>query len=243
MPEVDGNAPTDGGPESSEKPAKLLKRPRVDSGVGSPTSNNAEGHYDDAPTPTAGVVQTEIRDSDDSGLMSEASETLAPSGEAIRNTMSSGGLVEAEGSGPSTPVLVPPPANAFTSANRPPSGDPAYTRLGRWMCTLCTSQKYLKHPAPKQPAEPSSWALRDISKIVTHFTRMHTEHTDPERLQELGNALETNFGQFTYWVRVTKKTAASDKEIQQAVAELHEGRLPNLLRRLSTAAAQFPGRK
>lgn len=110
------------------------------------------------------------------------------------------------------------------------------------MCTLCTSQKYLKHPAPKQPAEPSSWALRDISKIVTHFTRMHTEHTDAERLYELGNALETNFGQFTYWVRVTKKTQTSDEEIQRAVTDLHEGRLPNVLRNLSTAAAQFPAR-
>lgn len=110
------------------------------------------------------------------------------------------------------------------------------------MCTLCTSQKYLKHPPPKQPAEPSSWALRDISKIVTHFTRMHTEHTDVERCQELGNALGTNVGPFTYWIRVTKKTPVSDEEVQQAITEMNEGKLPDLLRRLSAAAAKFPGR-
>lgn len=110
------------------------------------------------------------------------------------------------------------------------------------MCTLCTSQKYLKAPTPKQPAEPSSWALRDISKIVTHFTRMHSEHTDAERCQELGNALRTNSGPFKYWIRVTKKTPVSDEEVQQAIDDLQQGNLPELLRRLSTAAAQFPRR-
>lgn len=157
-------------------------------------------------------------------------------------------LVESEDL-PSTPAMASQSTSAFTAANRAPSGGPAsgprgssYTRLGHWMCTLCTSQKYLKHPSPKQPAEPSSWALRDISKIVTHFTRMHTEHTDAERCQELGNALGYNSGPFKYWVQVTKKTQVTDEQIQEAIAELNEGNLPELLRKLSAAAALFPRR-
>lgn len=71
---------------------------------------------------------------------------------------------------------------------------------------------------------------------------MHTEHTDVERCQELGNALGTNVGPFTYWIRVTKKTPVSDEEVQQAITEMNEGKLPDLLRRLSAAAAKFPGR-
>lgn len=150
--------------------------------------------------------------------MTENSEILATAGEAMR------------------------PTDVLAAANGLPASAEAYTRLGRWMCTLCTSQKYLKAPPPKQPAEPSSWPLRDISKIVTHFTRMHTEQTDGERCQELGNALSKNLGPFKYWIRVTKKLQVDDEQIQQALSELREGNLPDLLRRLSTAAAQFPGR-
>lgn len=131
-----------------------------------------------------------------------------------------------------------PPSSAGPATT--PRGGPAYTRLGHWMCTLCTSQKYLQHPAPKQPSEPSSWPLRDISKMITHLTRMHAEHNNAERCMELGNALAGNRGPFRYWVQVTKKERASDVDIEACIAELLGGTLPEMLRRLSTAAAAFP---
>jgi hypothetical protein len=50
-------------------------------------------------------------------------------------------------------------------------------RLGYWMCHLCTANK---------------WPLRDVSKMLTHFLDMHTEHDPEERCVELGNALAAN---------------------------------------------------
>lgn len=108
------------------------------------------------------------------------------------------------------------------------------------MCTLCTSQKYLKHPPPKQPSEPSNWPLRDVSKIVTHYTRMHGEHNNIERCMELGAALDANRGPFKYWVEVTKKTHFDEGGVDAAVESLLNGRLPDVLRRLSQAANAFP---
>lgn len=108
------------------------------------------------------------------------------------------------------------------------------------MCTLCTSQKYLQHPAPKQPSEPSNWPLRDVSKIVTHYTRMHSEHNVIERCMELGAALDANRGPFKYWVEVTKKTHFDEGGVDAAIESLLNGRLPDVLRRLSQAANAFP---
>lgn len=119
-------------------------------------------------------------------------------------------------------------------------GGSAYQRLGHWMCTLCTSQKYLQHPAPKQPSEPSSWPLRDVSKIVTHYTRMHGEHNRMERCMELGTALQANLGPFRYWIQETKREKIPLEEVREALATLQRGQLPDLLRRFSTAARAFP---
>lgn len=119
-------------------------------------------------------------------------------------------------------------------------GGSAYQRLGHWMCTLCTSQKYLQAPPPKQPSEPSSWPLRDVSKIVTHYTRMHGEHNRMERCMELGTALQQNLGPFRYWIQETKREKIPLEEVREALATLHRGELPDLLRRFSTAARAFP---
>lgn len=65
-------------------------------------------------------------------------------------------------------------------------------RLGHWKCRLCTSAKYAAAPQPKQPSAACKWALRDVAKMITHFTDMHGEHTPAERCQELGDALSSN---------------------------------------------------
>ena len=65
-------------------------------------------------------------------------------------------------------------------------------RLGHWKCRLCTSAKYVEAPQPKQPSAACKWALRDVAKMITHFTDMHGEHTPAERCQELGDALNSN---------------------------------------------------
>lgn len=133
------------------------------------------------------------------------------------------------------------PANVASSGGVPTGpGGSNYTRLGHHMCQLCTSQKYLTQTTPKQPSEPSSWPLRDVSKMVTHYTRMHGEHNRMERCQELGRALSDNRGQFHYWLRETKRAKCSTAEIDMAIAELNEGHLPELLRRNSNAAKAFP---
>lgn len=246
------DAPAESGAGASSKPTKSAKRPRTDAGADSQTTTNAEGQTEDAPTRSASVAHSEDRNSDISGMTTEANGTPGLVGEATNNKNSSSGdhLHAHKGGLQSTPNVARPLEDVFLSESKAtlpspaPSGPrgKAYTRLGHWMCTLCTTQKYLKHPSPKQPAEPSSWALRDISKIVTHFMRMHGEHTDAERCQELGNALGYNSGPFKYWVEVTKKTQVTDEQIQQAITDLRDGKLPELLRKLSAAAAQFPRR-
>ena len=65
-------------------------------------------------------------------------------------------------------------------------------RLGYWKCRLCTSAKYATAPQPKQPSAACKWPLRDVAKMITHFTDMHGEHTPSERCHELGSALNSN---------------------------------------------------
>lgn len=65
-------------------------------------------------------------------------------------------------------------------------------RLGYWMCHLCTANKYLSAGQNRVPSAPCKWPLRDVSKMLTHFLDMHTEHDPEERCQELGNALAAN---------------------------------------------------
>lgn len=144
------------------------------------------------------------------------------------NTPAPNSTMKAE---PSTPPIESDPTGP---------GGTKYQRLGHHMCQLCTSQKYLMQTTPKQPSEPSSWPLRDISKMVTHYTRMHGEHNKMERCMELGRALEENRGPFRYWLQETKRVKVPLKEVNLAIEALNEGQLPDLLRRLSNAARGFP---
>lgn len=68
----------------------------------------------------------------------------------------------------------------------------ALQRLGFWKCRLCSAPKYLLAGAGRSPAAPCKWPLKDISKMITHFTEMHSEHTPAERCVELGSALAQN---------------------------------------------------
>lgn len=65
-------------------------------------------------------------------------------------------------------------------------------RLGFWKCRLCSAPKYLLAGSGRSPAAPCKWPLKDISKMITHFTEMHGEHTPSERCAELGAALSHN---------------------------------------------------
>lgn len=157
-----------------------------------------------------------------------------------------GGPVQAPPSGlaapygtPSAPVVPALSAGGSHSYDGPAGTE--FKRLGGWRCRLCTSQKYLNTPPPKQPSEPGHWPLRDISKMVTHFTRMHGEHNNVERCMELGAALGSNRGPFRHWLLVTKKEKGIDHEaVDAAVDELENGRMPAILRKVSTSAANFP---
>lgn len=233
-----------------ENPAK---RARLDVQVGSPLSNSPE---DDNPAPGTHVdpsLGEPATDADDANDATEDEREHARSSFTTVNkkTKSHSSILAAPFATPSTPI---PSLGASRDASivgpSSPSVGPAgpdsaprgstYTRLGHWMCTLCTSQKYLQHPPPKQPSEPSNWPLRDISKIVTHFTRMHTEHNVIERCMELGAALDANRGPLKYWIQVTKKTNIDDAGVNEAVEALNNGRLPDVLRKLSQAANNFP---
>ena len=57
---------------------------------------------------------------------------------------------------------------------------------------------------------------------------------------ELGTALQANLGPFRYWIQVTKREKIPLEEVREALATLHRGELPDLLRRYSTAARAFP---
>ncbi|KAJ4418210.1 hypothetical protein N0V82_005684 [Gnomoniopsis sp. IMI 355080] len=213
-----------------EHPAK---RPRLDVQVGSPMGNNPE--TDEKPTQnvitaasnTGNRMQQNSEDLMDAEMQSHTSPGRpAPSG-----------LAAPYGT-PSAPVV--PTLSAGPPSYDGPAGD-EYKRLGGWRCRLCTSQKYLNAPPPKQPSEPGHWPLRDISKMVTHFTRMHGEHNNVERCMELGAALGANRGPFRHWLFVTKKEKTIDIDaVNTAVEELENGRMPAILRKVSTSAANFP---
>lgn len=229
----------------------LAKRPRIE--VGSPLGSPAEEDSKMAVDSGTG----EAAHSGDTTKEDNAAEK-APAGDGTPNVIAAATPVLAAPT-PSTPN--PPTISANTGSAQAQTGSSTpvatrttpggtvdetgpggsqYQRLGHWMCTLCTSQKYLQHPAPKQPSEPSSWPLRDVSKIVTHYTRMHGEHNRMERCMELGTALQANLGPFRYWIQETKREKIQLSEVRAALAELQRGQLPGLLRRFSTAARAFP---
>lgn len=147
------------------------------------------------------------------------------------------------------PKLSPGPGGT-TEVVSPPSGpvdnedvaeNTSLQRLGYWQCRLCESTKYLLAPSGRTPAMPCKWPLRDISKMITHFTEMHKEHSPSERCVELGTALDKNRGPFEYWLRKTKSRDISDGScIQECIGELLYGRMPEFLRGLSRAAAGMP---
>ncbi|KAK4098738.1 hypothetical protein N658DRAFT_499191 [Parathielavia hyrcaniae] len=114
-------------------------------------------------------------------------------------------------------------------------------RLGFWKCRLCSAPKYLLAGAGRSPAAPCKWPLKDISKMITHFTEMHGEHGAAERCVELGAALAQNRGPFEYWLRRTRAQNISDGSIIDDCFEtLLNGEMPELLRRHSRAAAGMP---
>lgn len=223
------------------------KRMRLDVDVDSPMNNNPE--TDDRPSHsviTAASNNASFHQESQEGLTDDEMQLHTTFGHtprghrpsvssAMRPTPS--GLAAPYGT-PSAPLVPALPAG-------PPQYDgPAgneFKRLGGWRCRLCTSQKYLNAPPPKQPSEPGHWPLRDISKMVTHFTRMHGEHNNVERCMELGAALGANRGPFRHWLQITKKEKGIDHDaIDTAVDELENGRMPAVLRKVSTSAANFP---
>lgn len=220
--------------------------------MGSPLSNTTEDdNTSHARNNGVSAGKSDVAKADQDDATEDENEYAVSSFTTVnKKPKASSSVLAAPAGVPSTPMVGP--ANNSVSISSP-SGGPAgpnsaprgatYTRLGHWMCTLCTSQKYLQHPGPKQPSEPSNWPLRDISKIVTHFTRMHAEHNNIERCMELGAALETNKGPFRYWIQVTKKTKVDDAGVDAALTELSNGMLPDLLRKLSSSAKQFPPQK
>ncbi|KAK3904635.1 hypothetical protein C8A05DRAFT_42300 [Staphylotrichum tortipilum] len=146
----------------------------------------------------------------------------------------------------------PAPDDGYGSAKRPKLASPDFEglgggsedgvttlqRLGFWKCRLCSAPKYLLAGAGRSPAAPCKWPLKDISKMITHFTEMHSEHTPNERCVELGAALTQNRGPFEYWLRRTRSQNISDGSIiEDCLAILLGGGMPDLLRRHSRAAA------
>ncbi|KAK8050323.1 hypothetical protein PG994_012053 [Apiospora phragmitis] len=113
-------------------------------------------------------------------------------------------------------------------------GERAVQRLGFWKCRLCTSNKYLSAGSSRVPSAPCKWPLKDISKMLNHFLDMHTEHTAEERCMELG-------GPFEYWLTRTRRQDLRDGTfVDDCVGSLQSGALPDSLRGLNRAAADFP---
>lgn len=220
------------------KPAKRLKTDKT-------ANKNATDAEDDKPTENeitaagsegqAGYYNSKDDDTDLTEDAPQADIPLLPPGASRAGPhavtiplLPEGAQLPNLGSNPlSTPAPIEPPIEHNT-------------RLGYWRCRLCTSQKYLNTPPPKQPSEPGTWPLRDVSKIVTHFTRMHAEHNNVERCMELGAALRANRGPMRHWLVRTKKERVEMKDIDKAVDDLENGQMPSILRRVSKAAADFP---
>ncbi|KAL1870754.1 hypothetical protein Daus18300_005074 [Diaporthe australafricana] len=233
---------------NADESGPLVKRPRIEVGspLGSPAAEDRSmtvdvgagdaAHSGDTTNEDTTVENSRAVGETSNINMSTASVLAAPTPSTPIPSISANTSILAGGS--ATPVAIGSTPGGTADETGP--GGSAYQRLGHWMCTLCTSQKYLQHPAPKQPSEPSSWPLRDVSKIVTHYTRMHGEHNRMERCMELGTALQANLGPFRYWIQETKREKIPLEDVREALAMLQRGSLPDLLRRFSTAARAFP---
>ncbi|KAH8773821.1 hypothetical protein F5883DRAFT_28205 [Diaporthe sp. PMI_573] len=229
--------------ETSES-TPLAKRPRVEVGspLGSPAKDDGrmavEAHTGDTTNEDTALENGAAAEANPNVNKTTRSILAAPtpSTPTVPSINAKNSSAQAQHSSTAAAIRTTP---GGTTDETGPGGS-AYQRLGHWMCTLCTSQKYLQAPPPKQPSEPSSWPLRDVSKIVTHYTRMHGEHNRMERCMELGTALQQNLGPFRYWIQETKREKIPLEEVREALATLHRGELPDLLRRYSTAARAFP---
>ncbi|KAM7217462.1 hypothetical protein V8F06_007093 [Rhypophila decipiens] len=123
----------------------------------------------------------------------------------------------------------------------------AIQRLGFWKCHLCVTPKYLLAPVGKSPAAPTKWALKDISKMITHFCVMHEEQTVSDRLSELGAAFELNRGPLLYWLKTTKGARVNTENgnidghgsIDDIIETLKAGRMPAALQRFSNSAKKM----
>ncbi|KAL1843609.1 hypothetical protein VTJ49DRAFT_892 [Mycothermus thermophilus] len=132
------------------------------------------------------------------------------------------------------------PHDLDTSRDQDEGVNTSLQRLGFWKCRLCSAPKYLLAGAGRTPAMPCKWPLKDISKMITHFTEMHSEHTPAERCAELGAALAQNRGPFEYWLRRTRSQKIGDGSIiDDCLETLLGGDMPDLLRRHSRAAANM----
>jgi hypothetical protein len=97
-----------------------------------------------------------------------------------------------EGHGSGKRVKMASPDLEMMTAGLEDGVNTALQRLGFWKCRLCSAPKYLLAGAGRTPAAPCKWPLKDISKMITHFTEMHGEHSPSERCVELGSALAQN---------------------------------------------------
>lgn len=135
----------------------------------------------------------------------------------------------------------PPDHDTSIHTNGADGDNLALQRLGYWKCRLCEAPKYLLAGSGRSPAMPCKWPLKDISKMITHFTEMHGEHAPAERCTELGSALARNRGPFEYWLRRTRAQNVGDGSVMdECIDTLVAGTMPSLLRRLSRAAAGMP---
>ncbi|KAG8162072.1 hypothetical protein KVR01_007837 [Diaporthe batatas] len=222
--------------------APLAKRPRVEVGspLGSPADEDTRMAVDPGNVVHSGDTTNEDTAVENGSAAGHANTSVlaapAPSTPTVPSISARGASAQSQPNSSAGAARTTPGGTADETG----PGGSAYQRLGHWMCTLCTSQKYLQAPPPKQPSEPSSWPLRDVSKIVTHYTRMHNEHNRMERCMELGTALQANLGPFRYWIQETKREKITLEEVREALATLNRGELPDLLRRFSTAARAFP---
>ncbi|KAK3346842.1 hypothetical protein B0T25DRAFT_552999 [Lasiosphaeria hispida] len=167
-----------------------------------------------------------------STLSSGSKRAAAPSGDDDNNATSKRSKVL------SSPE---PQEGNSTLLNGEDADNMALQRLGYWKCRLCEAPKYLLAGTGRSPAAPCKWPLKDISKMITHFTEMHTEHMPAERCVELGTALSKNRGPFEYWLRRTRAQNVGDGSvIDECINSLIGGKMPGLLRRLSRAAAGMP---
>ncbi|KAL2107649.1 hypothetical protein VUR80DRAFT_4958 [Thermomyces stellatus] len=169
-------------------------------------------------------------------LLRHATQSNSPAVPAVKRSLTSNYSSNAQAAKRSRKeVPASPPADKAEGAGA------AVQRLGHWKCRLCTSAKYAAAPQPKQPSSACKWALRDVAKMITHFTDMHGEHTPAERCRELGDALDSNRGPFEYWLHRSRSMDVGDGSVMtECIDMLQAGRLPPLLRKLSRAAAAFP---